>query len=154
VKIGQHGGARSIGLDEFYIGLYETAIAPDELLVEVEVEPIPPGVGSAYLRCARLERPSLAVAVAAAQRDGRLAHVRLAVSCVGPVPRRLQELEACLDGATLAEGQAILRQAQRHYAEILQPIDDLHGSVAYKTYITGVLLGRALTQAVDADGRQ
>jgi CO/xanthine dehydrogenase FAD-binding subunit len=67
---------------------------------------------------------------------------------------RLQELEARLDGATLAEGQAILRQAQRHYAEILQPIDDLHGSVAYKTYLTGVLLGRALTQAVDADGRQ
>ena len=79
VTIGHHGGARSIGLNEFFIGLYETAIAPDELLVEVEVEPMPPGVGSAYLRCARVERPSLAVAVAAAQRDGRLANVRLAV---------------------------------------------------------------------------
>ena len=90
VKIGKHSGDRSIGLDEFYIGLFETAIAPDELLVEVEVEPVPPDVGSAYLRCARFERPSVGVAVAAAQRDGRLAHVRLAVSCVGPVPMRLQ----------------------------------------------------------------
>jgi carbon-monoxide dehydrogenase medium subunit len=80
VTIGHHGGARSIGLDKFFVGLYETALAPDELLVEVEVEPMPPGIGSAYLRCARVERPSLAVAVAAAQRDGRLAHVRLAVS--------------------------------------------------------------------------
>ena len=67
MKIGQHGGARSIGLDEFYIGLYETAIAPDELVVEVKMEPIPPGVGSAYLRCARVERTSLAVAVATAR---------------------------------------------------------------------------------------
>jgi carbon-monoxide dehydrogenase medium subunit len=65
VTIGQHGGVRSIGLDAFFVGLYETAIAPDELLVEVEVEPLPPGVGSAYLRCARVERPSLAVAAAA-----------------------------------------------------------------------------------------
>ena len=115
---------------------------------------MPPGVGSVYLRCARVERPSLAVAVAAAQRDGRLAQVRLAVSCVGPVPMRLQELEAHLEGATLTEGQAILRQAQRHYEESLQPVDDGHGSVAYKTYITGVLLGRALAQAVDTHGRQ
>jgi CO/xanthine dehydrogenase FAD-binding subunit len=36
----------------------------------------------------------------------------------------------------------------------LQPVDDGHGSVAYKTYLTGVLLGRALTQAVGANGRQ
>ena len=35
---------------------------------------------------------------------------------------------------------------------VLQPVDDLHGSVAYKTYLTGVLLGRALTQAVGANG--
>jgi carbon-monoxide dehydrogenase medium subunit len=154
VKIGTLGGDRSIGLEEFFVGLYETAIAPDELVVEVEVEPVPPGVGSAYLRSARFERPSLGVAVAAAQRDGRLADVRLAVSCLGPVPMRLKELESRIEGATLAEGQQILRQAQRHYEEVLQPIDDLHGSVAYKTYLTGVLLGRALTQAVDANGRQ
>src|SRR5215475_944873 len=45
VKIGKHGEERSIGLDEFYMGLFETAIAPDELLVEVEVEPGLPDVG-------------------------------------------------------------------------------------------------------------
>jgi carbon-monoxide dehydrogenase medium subunit len=154
VTIGHHGGTRSIGLDEFFVGLYETALAPNELVVAVEVEPMPPGVSSAYLRCARMERPSLAAAVAAVQRDGRLAQVRLAVSCIGPVPMRLQELEARLEGATLTEGQAILWQAQRHYEEILQPVDDVHGSVAYKTYLTGVLLGRVLAQAVDANRRQ
>jgi CO/xanthine dehydrogenase FAD-binding subunit len=66
---------------------------------------------------------------------------------------RLQELELRIEGAALAEGQQIVRQAQRHYEEVLQPVDDLHGSVAYKTYLTGVLLGRALAQAVDANGR-
>jgi carbon-monoxide dehydrogenase medium subunit len=148
VKIGTHSGDRTIGLEAFYIGLFETAIAPDEILIALQVEPLPPGVGSAYLRAARFERPSLGVAVAAAQHDGRLAHVRLAVSCVGPVPMRLQELESRLAGAPLAEAQQIVRQAQRHYAEVLQPVDDLYGSVAYKTYLTGVLLSRALAQAV------
>jgi carbon-monoxide dehydrogenase medium subunit len=152
VKISTHSGDRTIGLEAFYIGLFETAIAPDEILIELQVEPLPPGVGSAYLRAARFERPSLGVAVAVAQHDGRLANVRLAVSCVGPVPMRLQELESHVEGATLAEAQQIVRQAQRHYKEVLQPVDDLHGSVAYKTYLTGVLLGRALAQAVGTNG--
>lgn len=153
VKIGQHSGDRTIGLEAFYRGLFETAIGPDEIVIELQVEPLPPGVGSAYLRAARFERPSLGVAVAAAQHDGRLANVRLAVSCIGPVPMRLQELEARIVGATLAEAQQIVRQAQRHYEEVLQPVDDLHGSAAYKTYLTGVLLGRALAQAVGLNGR-
>lgn len=153
VKIGRHSGDRTIGLGAFYVGLFETAIAPDEIVVELQVEPLPPDVGNAYLRAARFERPSLGVAVAAAQHDGRLANVRLAVSCVGPVPMRLQELESRITGATLAEAQQIVRQAQRYYEEVLQPVDDLHGSVAYKTYVTGVLLGRALAQAVGTNGR-
>ena len=66
---------------------------------------------------------------------------------------RLQELESRITGATLAEAQQIVRQAQPHYEEVLQPVDDLHGSVAYKTYLTGVLLGRALAQAVGTNGR-
>jgi carbon-monoxide dehydrogenase medium subunit len=152
LKIGTSSGDRTIGLAAFYIGLYETALAPDEILVALEVEPLPPGMGSAYLRVARFERPSLGVAVAAAQQDGRLTNVRLAVSCVGPVPMRLQELESRLTGATLAEAQQMVRQAQRYYAEVVQPVDDLHGSVAYKTYLTGVLLGRALAQAVGTKG--
>jgi len=153
VKIGKHSGGRTIGLETFFMGLYETALEPDELLVELEVAPLPPGMGSAYLRAARFERPSLGVAGAAAQHDGCLTDVRLAVSCVGPVPMRLQELEMRLEGTTLAEAQQIVRQAQRHYEAVLQPVDDLHGSVAYKTYLTGVLLGRALGQAVGANGR-
>ena len=70
VKIGKHSSNRTIGLEAFYRGLFETAIAPDEILIELQVEPLPPGVGSAYLRAARFERPSLGVAVAAAQHDG------------------------------------------------------------------------------------
>jgi carbon-monoxide dehydrogenase medium subunit len=154
VTIGKDSGGRTIDFETFFRGLYETALEPDELLVALEVAPLPPGVGSAYLRTARFERPSLGVGVAAAWHDGQLTDVRLAVSCVGPVPMRLHALESRLEGATLAESQRIVRQAQRHYEEILQPVDDLHGSVAYKTYLTGVLLGRALAQAVGANGRK
>jgi FAD binding domain in molybdopterin dehydrogenase len=59
VKIGTHSGDRTIGLEAFYIGLYETAIAPDEILIALQVEPLPPGMGSASLRAAHFEHPSL-----------------------------------------------------------------------------------------------
>ena len=153
VMIGGQSGVRTMGLWEFFLGMYETALQPDEILVELQVPPLPQGMGSAYLRAARFERPSLGVAAAAALRDGILANVRLAVSCLGPVPMRLNELEARITGATLAGAQQIVRQVERHYQEVLRPVDDLHGSVAYKTYLTGVFLSRALAQAVGTDGR-
>ncbi len=151
-KLGKKGGERSVGLGDFFVGLYETALEPDELLVGLDVEPLPQGVGSAYLRVARFERPSLGVAVAAGQQSGRLSGVRMAIGCVGPVPMRLKELESKVEGATLEEGQRIVREARDHLAEVLDPVDDLHGSVEYKTYLAGVLLGRGLAQAVGANG--
>jgi carbon-monoxide dehydrogenase medium subunit len=153
LKIGKQYGVRTIGVEEFFVGMCETALKPDELLLEAQVLPLPQGMRGAYVRAARFERPSLGVAVAAAVHDARLDDVRLAVSCVGPVPTRLKELESRITGATVAEAQQIVRQAERHYEEVLRPVDDLHGSVAYKIYLTGVFLSRALAQAIDTNGR-
>ena len=152
MKVGGKGKERVMGLGEFFMGLYETALEPEELLVEIEVDPLPKGVGGAYIRVARFERPSLGVAVVAGLQDSKLSGVRLAVGCVGPVPMRLRELEAKVEGATLEEGQRIVRDARDHFKEVLDPVDDLHGSVEYKTYLTGVLLGRGLAQATGANG--
>ena len=92
------------------------------------------------------------MAVVAGLQDKKLTGVRLAVGCVGPVPMRLSELEAKVEGTTLEEGQRIVREARDHLKDVLDPVDDLHGSVEYKTYLTGVLLGRGLAQATGANG--
>lgn len=151
-KIAKKDAARSIPLGEFFVGLYETALEPDEVLTGLDVEPLPQGVGSAYLRVARFERPSISAAVAASKKNDQLCCVRIAIGCVGPVPIRLSELESKVEGATLEEGQRIVKEARAHYSEILEPVDDLHGSAEYKTYMVGVMLSRGLAQATGTNG--
>lgn len=152
VELKESRRKRSMPLEEFFVGMYETALQPEELLRSIDVPALPVGVRAAYQKVGRFERPSLGVAAAAGRRDGRLANVRLAVGCVGPKPMRLRDLEQKVEGLTLDEAQRVTREAGDYYREVLEPVDDLHGSVAYKTYLTGVLLGRVLAQAVEGNG--
>lgn len=140
---------RQMPLNDFLVGMYTTALEPDELLVGVEAAALPPGWGSAYLRVHRLQRPTLGVAAAGRLQDGRLESVRLAVGCVGPRAQRLTELEAKLLGMTLEEGGRLIGEEKPYLKEILQPVDDILGSADYKLYMTSVLLGRALRQAAN-----
>ncbi len=148
------GGAalRDLPLAEFLVGTYETALAPDELLTEIRVPPLPPGWGHAYLRVEQYYRPTLNVAAALAREDGRLGAARLAVGCVGPKAVRLGELEGRLRGLPLADAQRVVAEARPYLAEVLEPVDDLLGSAEYKVYLAGVLLGRALAQAAERAG--
>ncbi|MCL0044304.1 xanthine dehydrogenase family protein subunit M [Dehalococcoidia bacterium] len=152
VKVGGGNGERILPLEEFFKGQYETALEPDDVLKEVEVDPLNDETRGAYIRVARFERPSLGVAVAAGLQGSHLTGVRLAVGCVGPVPIRLRELEAKVEGASLNEGQRVIREARDHLCDVLEPVEDLHGSVEYKTYLAGVLLARALGEAVGNNG--
>jgi len=142
---------RKIPIDEFLIGMYTTALEADELLMEVQVPPLPPEWGGAYMRIHRLQRPTLGVAAAARMQNNCLEGVRLALGCVGPMPRRLVELEAKIQGLTLDEARRIIGESKAYLSEYLQPVDDLLGSTEYKLHISRVLLGRALSQAVQGN---
>jgi carbon-monoxide dehydrogenase medium subunit len=143
---------RRLPLEELWLGSYETALEPDEIMAALEVPALPPGMAAAYERVERYERPSVGVAVAAGGRDGRVSEVRLAVGCVGPMPLRLREVEQRLVGLTVPEAQRRLREAQAEISAALEPVDDLHGSVAYKSYIVPVLLSRTLERAMARTG--
>lgn len=147
------GGERQMPLGEFLKGMYETALEPDELLVEVEVPPLPVGWGSAYLRVHRQQRPTLGVAVAAKVERERLAAVRLAVGCVGPAAKRLTELENSVQGSTVKEAGRAVESSGSYLRNVLEPVDDLLGSAEYKLYMARVLLRRALDQSVRGNGR-
>ncbi len=146
------GRQRRLPLEEFLVGIYETALEPDELLTGIDVPALPAGVGAAYERVHRFERPSVGVAAAAGLEDGRLKDVRLAVGCVGPKPMRLREIEDELEGLSLDDARRLLQERRGAVEQVLEPVDDLHGSVDYKTYIVTVLLGRALARAASGNG--
>ncbi len=152
VRLGSAQGERTLPVDAFLRGPYETALEPDEVMTAVHVPALPREWGQAYLRIERLHRPTANVAIAARLDDGSLADVRLAVGSVGPRPLRLTELEGKLRGLSGSEARRVIGESRQSLSERLQPSDDLLGSSEYKIYIAAVLLRRGLEEALTRAG--
>jgi len=147
VTLGSQRGERKLPLKDFFLDVYETALEPDEVMLDVQIPALPSGMMSAYLRLHRFQRPTLGVAVAIRMNGRTIAESRLAVGCIGPKCQRLPELETRIHGTQLGEAKRIVAEEKNYLRESLQPVDDLLGSADYKLYMTGVLLGDALEQA-------
>jgi carbon-monoxide dehydrogenase medium subunit len=147
------GGERVIPLDTFFVGLFATALSPDEILTEIRI-PVPaPRSGGAYVK---LERKvgDFATAAAAAQvtltPSGVLDRVGLALTSVGPVPVRSKEAEDTLVGKRPSD--ALVAEAARRAAEASSPSADRRGSVEYKREMARVMAVRALKKALERAG--
>lgn len=141
-------GARSMPIDQFIVGTFETALKPGEILGGIRVPALPAEWEWAYRRIERFYRPTLNVAAAARSSGGVVHDVRLAVGCVGPMATRLTELEEKIRGQTVHEACVEIAESVTYLRELLDPVDDLLGPADYKLEITTVLLRRALRVAV------
>ena len=140
-------GRREIPIDEFLVDTFETALAPDEVLVEIHVPQPPPHTGSAYYK---LERKvgDYAIAGVAAQvtLDGDVcAEVGLGLTNVGPKAIRPVDAQNFLLGKRLDE--QTIREAARLAAEAADPTSDLRGPADYKRAMVRTLTTRALRTA-------
>ena len=148
VTLGSQRGERQLPLRDFFLDVYETALEPDEIMLDVQIPPLPVGMISSYLRLHRFQRPTLGVAVAVKMNGGTIAESRLAVGCVGPKAQRLGELEVKINGSGIRDAKRIFAEQKNYLRDSLRPVDDLLGSADYKLYMTGVMLAEALEQAV------
>jgi carbon-monoxide dehydrogenase medium subunit len=146
-------GERVIPIDQFFLGLFRTALRPDEVLTEIRI-PVPPArSGGAYLK---LERKvgDYATAAAAAQvtlgSGGALERVGLALTNVGPTPVKAVDAEKFLVGKK--PDAATLGEAAQRAANAASPSADRRGSVEYKREMARVLATRALKLAVERAG--
>ncbi|MGE5048028.1 MAG: FAD binding domain-containing protein [Deltaproteobacteria bacterium] len=146
-------GERVIPIDDFFVGLFTTALSAGEILTEIRIPTPPKGSGGAYVK---LERKvgDYATAAAAAQvtldAAGGFAQVGLALTNAGPVPARARAAEQYLAGKRANE--ASIAEAARLAAEATSPSADRRGAVDYKREMARVLTGRALRLAVDRAG--
>jgi carbon-monoxide dehydrogenase medium subunit len=146
-------GRRDISASEFFTGLYSTALAPDEILVEIKVPVPPPRSGGGYMK---LERKvgDFATAAVAAQvtlaADGRCERAGIGLTNVGPTPIKAVRAEAALLRKPLNE--AAIKEAARLASEESRPNADARGSVEYKRDLVRVLTARALGKAVQRAG--
>lgn len=145
-------GERRVSAGDFFRGLYETALARDELVAALEVPTEPPGTRSAFLELARRRGDYAMVGLAARTRieDGLVREARLVFFGVGAKPVPASAAAAALREAPLPERIA---RAQEALSEDIDPPDDLNASGVTKRHLARVLLGRALTAlAQDAAG--
>jgi carbon-monoxide dehydrogenase medium subunit len=143
-------GQREIAIENFFPGLFSTALETQEILTEIRIPFPPPGSGGAYLK---LERKvgDFATAGVAVQitLDGAGICLRAGVGLtnVGLTPIKAKQAEAFLIGKTLDD--ATIKQAAGLAASESEPMDDLRGSADYKRDLVRVLTSRALARALD-----
>lgn len=141
-------GTRTIAIDDFFTGLFETTLESHEILTEIRIPT--PGTGSsgAYLKMER-KVGDYAVSAVAAQvtMDGDVCRAaRVALTNVSPVPMRSAGAEAALRGQRIDDD--VLEAAGKAAAEECDPSADLRGSVAYKRDLTRILTKRAVRKAM------
>jgi len=125
-------GERRIAADDFFVGLFETALEPGELVAAIEVPAARAGELSAILEVSR-RAGDYAMAGLAAWSDGRAA--RLAYFGVGERP----VLARAASAALISDGVAAARAA---LASDLEPIGDQHATAEMKLHLASVLTGR------------
>lgn len=140
-------GTRTIAIDDFFVGLFETSLAPNEILTEIRIPAPQAGSGGAYLKFERKvgDYAVAAVAVQLTLADNRLSAIRIALTNVSPVPMRALEAEQALIGQTLTDD--LLEVAGRAAAVECDPSSDLRGAAEYKRDLVRVLLKRAIRKA-------
>jgi CO/xanthine dehydrogenase FAD-binding subunit len=147
VKMASHSrGERLVPLAEFFTGFLTNCLAPDELLVEIQV-PKPAGK-TVLLKYGRLytNTPAIvSVAVRLVAKEGRVKEVRVALNAVGPHPFRARQAEAALTGSSL--DAATIEAAASAAAAECEPFTDPIASADYRRRMAGVFVQRALEQA-------
>jgi carbon-monoxide dehydrogenase medium subunit len=158
-------GSRRIAADAFFVGLLATALAPDEILIGVEI-PAQRGAGWGFAEVARRAGDFAIAGVAGVllpdgTAGGRSMRARLVAFGAGDRPVRLTAAESILAGAPVAPGGAawiapetanraasggasdaardVATRAGTAAAGACSPSDDVHASADYRRHLVGVL---------------
>ncbi len=141
-------GERWIDVADLITGYYETSLAGDELIVELNVPAQPAGARAAYAKFTALSAddwPTVGVAVWLRREGETIAEARVAVSAATERPTRLASAEKALAGS-IAGAQAFAAAADAAAGEV-EPLSDLRGSGPYKREMVRVHVRRALEDA-------
>ncbi len=142
--------------DDFFAGPFTTVIQPDEMLVEVALPALPPRSGTCYKQVSRQKGSQALVGVAVfvtLDEKGKCQSANISMLCVGERPILARQ------AAKLLIGQPPIAEAIRAAADMaaskeIDPGTDIHATQAYRRYVAGVLVQRALTEAFKrAQGR-
>jgi carbon-monoxide dehydrogenase medium subunit len=146
VDVAGPAGMRTIKADDFFKGLFETALGPSDVLITIRLPAATAASRAGFAELARRHGDYALVGLAAsARKDGYVMRdVRLAFFGVGATPLRARKAEAELEGRALDEHR--VEAAALALALDLDPAPDVLASSAAKRHLAAVLLTRVARQ--------
>ncbi len=138
---------RQIVMREFFLGFYTTALAHDEIIVEILIPPLSNNYRSVYHKYksrSSEDRACVGVAAMANIEDNICLDLRLAIGAASETPQRLSSLENLAVGKRL--DPKIISEIATGYAEGIECMEDMRGSAWYRTEMIRVLSKRVLEE--------
>jgi carbon-monoxide dehydrogenase medium subunit len=155
VSVRGKGGARDVKIDNFLVDSFTTAVGDGEMALGVHFPAADDRTAGAYQKIER-KVGDFATAAAAVQlslnADGTIREAGIALSAAGPCAVRVEEAEIML--RRQQPGRELIRAAGDAASRKSAPQADLRGSIEYKKNLAGVLVVRALRQALSRLGVQ
>ncbi len=149
VEITGTNGNRSVKADDFFKGLFETALGPDEVLTAVRVPASTPDMRCGFAELCRRHGDYAMVGLAACTRltEGQLHDLRLVFFGVGATPVRARQAEATIAGGTA--DPARIAAAVAALIHDLDPPDDIQAAGKLRRHLAGVLLKRVVSELLE-----
>jgi carbon-monoxide dehydrogenase medium subunit len=139
-------GERTISASELFRDAMTTALAPDEILVEIRLPTALAKAGCAIEEFARRKGDFAIAAVAAVIERANGVKARLATAGISSCPQRLRAAEQILEQEGLSD--AAITQAAEAAAKAVDPLSDRNASAAYRRQLTQVLTERVIRGAI------
>ncbi len=141
---------RTVGLGEFFLGPFFSALEPDELLTAIEMPPSAPGEGTAFDEVARRRGDYALAGVAARVRlnsGGVCDEAAISLVNGGATPCLMREAARTLVGQEPTP--EVIEATAAACAATSEPAADMHASEAYRRHLIQVLTRRVVSRAAD-----
>jgi carbon-monoxide dehydrogenase medium subunit len=142
-------GSRVVTAEDFFLGPFETAVVPGEMITEVRFPVAAPGSGHAFVEFARRHGDfAIAGAAVTLRLEGeRVADASIALCAAGPRPHPARAAADMLRGAV--PDDALLAAVADRSVEDITPGADIHGGTHYRIAVARAQVQRALVRARD-----
>lgn len=149
VKVANKERERTLPLEEFFIDYFETALEEDELLLEIQIPPIPSKTAVTYekFNIIKNDQPIVSVAASITLDEEGLSckDTRIVLGAAAPVPARAREAEKLLVGKKMDD--RLLRNVAEVASGEADPVDDINATESYRKQLVNVLTRRMLGKA-------
>jgi carbon-monoxide dehydrogenase medium subunit len=154
IEVRSTRGTRQIPASEFFVSIWQTSVAPDEIAVAVHVPRWGRRAGFAIEEIAWRKGDFAICGVACAVQlasSGIVERASITLMGMGPTPIRADGAESAILGT--APGEIDLQDLARQAIESTSPVDDVHASASYRRQVGTTLVRRALASALEEAAR-